>query len=412
MKFNRYVIIASLMIVVIMAIMSGCKFDVTPSQWSQSFTQGVNDSITQINPALEARPGVNTITITGKNFATLPDSNTVYISRMDGDKSTVTADILSSSSSSITIYRPNVVSDSCRFVIVSPKALVVAQSGLYKIDPVLTKYGSFLDNKQLGVVAGDKDENLYVIYSINKTIFKITPDGQKTQLNTLAKYQPYCGRIGPDGKLYLMESKSSIDVIDVQLDTSTQFKVGANVKCGDFDSQGNLFVAGSSSDLVTVAPDGTTKLSGSFASDVILDIRVYGDYVYLIDTTKNPTASRPLKSIQRCHIDYANHTVGSPELVLDWATTGEYASRTMTGITFSSDGKMYIATNSSDPILMVDLSTNSISILYKNILPSLCKQFFWGNGTYLYIITGNTSNPAVDWTLYRVDAGFIGAPFY
>lgn len=407
MKFKRCVIIASLMAVAILAIMPGCKFDVTSSQWDQRSQQGVNDSITQIDPALEAKAGVNTITITGKNFASLPDSNIVYVSKIDGDKSTVIADILSSSSSYITIYRPNVVSDSCRFVIVSPKAYVVAQSGLYKIVPVLTKYGAFMDNRPLGVVAGDKDENLYVVYSIDSTIFKITPNGQKAALKTKARHQAYGGKIGLDGKLYLMENnKSVLDVVDVQADSSTILKVGANVKCGDFDSQGNLFIAGSGSDLVTVAPDGTHKFSGSFASDAILDVRVYGDYVYLIDTTKITT------SIQRCKIDYVNHTVGSPELVIDWATTGQYASRKLTGITFSSDGKMYVATNSPDPILMVDLNTKNVSTLYKDILPSLCKQFFWGNGTYLYMITGNTSNPAVDWTVYRVDTGLNGAPSY
>jgi hypothetical protein len=164
--------------------------------------------------------------------------------------------------------------------------------------------------------------------------------------------------------------------------------------------------------LITVAPDGTYKRSGNFQPDVILDVRVYNDYVYIVDSTKNPTATKPSKSIQRCKIDYVNHTVGSPELVIDWNTTGEYASRLITGITFSSDGKMYVATNSPYPILIVDLNTNNVSTLYKDILPSYCKQFFWGNGNYLYIITGNTANPAVDWTLYRVDTGFNGAPFY
>jgi len=413
MKFIRYKLIESLMVVAILAMMQGCKFDATPSQWDQSSRQGVIDSIFQIDPPLRAKAGVNTITITGKNFATPPDSNIVYVSRIDGDKSTVIADIISSSSSSISIYRPNVASDSCMFVISSTKALAVAQSGLYKIDPVLLKYGSFLDNRPLGVVAGDKDENIYIVYATDKTIYKVASNGQKTQLKTLALAQPYGGKIGPDGKLYLMENnKQSLDVIDVQADTSTQLKVGANVKCGDFDSKGNLFVAGRSTDLVTVAPDSTTKRSGNFLSDVILDVRVYGDYVYIVDSTTNPTATKPSKSIQRCKIDYTNHTVGAAEMVIDWTTTGQYSSRVITGITFSSDGKMYVATNSPDPILIVDLTTKNVSILYKNILPSLCKQFFWGNGSYLYMIVGNTSNPAVDWTLYRVDTGFNGAPFY
>ncbi len=411
MKFIRYKTIITSLIVTISAAIIGCKFDVTPSQWESNSTQGVTDSILQINPPFEARPGDNTITIIGKNFATPPDTNLVYVEKIDGDKSTVVADIMSSSSTSITIYRPNVVSDSCIFVLVSTKAIAATQTGLYKIDPVLVKYGAFLDNRSIGVVAGDKDENIYVVYSTDKTIFKITPAGQKTVLDT-AKNQPYGGRIGPDGKLYLMENKVSLEVWDFQANKSSFLKVGAAVKCGDFDLQGNLFAAGIRSDLVTVAPDSTTKLSGYFRSDIILDVRVYGDYVYIVDSTITPTATDPSKSIQRCKIDYANHTVGTPEVVIDWTTTGQYSTRSLTGISFSSDGEMYVATNSTDPILMVDPNTKNVSIFYKDILPSLCKQFFWGNGTYLYIISGNTSNPAVDWSLYRVDTGFPGAPFY
>jgi hypothetical protein len=412
MKFLRYGFMGHLMIVSILAVIQGCKFDVAPSQWDQSAQQSDIDSITRIDPPFEAKAGVNTITITGKNFAAPPDSNIVYVSKFDGDKSTVIADIVSSSSSSITIYRPNVVSDSCMFVIVSPKARAVAQSGVYKIDPVLVKYGAFLDNKPLGVVAGDKNENIYVVYSLDKTIYKVAPTGQKNQLKTLAKFQPFGGRIGPDGKLYLMENKGSIDVVDVQKDTSSLLRVGPNVKCGDFDSQGNLFTAGNATDLIIVAPDGTTKRSGYFLPDVILDIRVFGDYVYIVDSTKNLTPTGSFKSIQRCKIDYTNHTAGAPEMVIDWGTTGEYSSRSITGMTFSSDGKMYVATNSEDPILIVEPVTKLASILYKNILPSNCKQVFWGNGTSLYIITGNTANPAVEWTLYRIDTGLNGAPFY
>ena len=412
MKFIRYELFVSLIIVAIITLMVGCKYDVSPSQWDQNTTQGSIDSILQIDPPIKAKAGVNTITITGINFATPPDSNIVYVTKTDGDKSTVIADIFSSSSSSITLYRPNIASDFCRFILVSTKAIAVAQSGLYKIDPVLVKYGAFLDNKQLAVVAGDKNENIFVVYSSDKSIYKVAPSGQKTQLDTVATNQPYGGKIGPDGKLYLMENKGAIEVVDVQANTITKLNVGSSVKCGDFDSQGDLFVAGIGTDLITVAHDGTKKLSGNFLSDVILDVRVYNDYVYIIDSAKNPTATKPLKSIQRCKIDYTNHTVGSNELVIDWSTTGQYSSRSLTGITFSSDGKMYVATNSQDPILMIDLNTNKVSTLYKDIIPSMCKQLFWGNGTYLYVIIGNASNPAVDWSLYRIDTGVNGAPFY
>ena len=138
MKFTRFVIIISLMIVATMAIIPGCEFDVTPSQWEQGPLQAINDSILLIDPPLVAKAGVNTITITGKNFADQPDSNIVYVSQMNGDKNTVTADILTASSSSITIYRPNLrCKISCIYIGVRQGSIPVIQNNIMEF-PLLS----------------------------------------------------------------------------------------------------------------------------------------------------------------------------------------------------------------------------------------------------------------------------------
>jgi hypothetical protein len=107
--------------------------------------------------------------------------------------------------------------------------------------------------------------------------------------------------------------------------------------------------------------------------------------------------------------------LGNQELVID-LTQGIFGSRLIKAFSFSADGsKMYIGTNSPDPILIatdamnIPITSDRVDILYKNILPPYCKQFCFGN--MLYMISGNAV-PAVNWTLYQVDVGTTGAPYY
>ena len=159
--------------VALMVMMTGCEYDVAQPLWHQDFEEPPTPVITQIEPAQVATPGVNIITIRGENFAESPDTNTVYFG-------TVPAEIASTSATTITVRRPNLVIDSCTIKVISNQALVVAKYSPYKIDPVINRYGSFLDNVVLSIVAVDDAENLYVVETASRNIVKVTPDGQQT----------------------------------------------------------------------------------------------------------------------------------------------------------------------------------------------------------------------------------------
>ena len=73
----------------------------------------------------------------------------------------------------------------------------------------------------------------------------------------------------------------------------------------------------------------------------------------------------------------------------------------------SSDGTLYILTDSPNPLLIVDPNTKKIDYFYKTIVPSYGKSIFWGNENYLYMMCGNTS-PAQEWKFYKIDMGVAG----
>jgi hypothetical protein len=405
MKVYRLFEIAVLLLAASMLVMTGCKYDVAEPLWYQSFSEPATPKITGIEPAAEARAGVNTITIRGENFAAVPDTNAVYFDNL-------IAEIVATSATSVTVRRPNLVTDSCTVKVVSNKAFVVAKFEPYKIYPVFQRSGAFRDNIVLNALAVDYSDNLYVVYGDSSTprIFRVTPDEQKV-LVARASRLPTNGRFGPDGRLYLLGNNRAIDVVDVDAQTTTQWirlPSGKVVKCGDFGPNGYFYTGGTRSDLVVVAPDLTVGQAGFYASDEILAIRVYSAYVFVASRVPTSGGQPPTPaSIWKHQIDGSGN-VGPKELVLDMSGTA-FASRTITAITFSADGTMYIGTDSSDPILIGNPATGRVDYFYKSILPPYCKNFYWGRGTYLYMISGN-ANPAQEWTVYRVDMGTTGAP--
>ncbi|MDZ7262761.1 MAG: IPT/TIG domain-containing protein [candidate division KSB1 bacterium] len=384
----------SLLLTALMVVMTGCEYDVKQPLWYQDFQNPPTPVITQIEPP-RAIAGVNTITIRGENFATPPATNDVYFDNLP-------AEIVETSATSIKVRRPNLVTDSCTIKVVSSQALVVAKYGPYRIDPVMVRYGAFLENTVLSVVAVDSAENLYVVEAASLNVYKITPEGDKTIIATVTR-APTDASIGPDGNLYLPGYSRAIEKVNLTtgvVERWTQLPAGKNVKYGDFDAQGYFYTGGTRTDLVVVPFNlATTPTSaGFYATEEILAIRVYHGYIYVASRT----STKPAK-IWRHPLD-ANGNVGSQELVLDMSETGEFSSRLIKAITFSANGTLYLATDSPNPLLSVDPATQTVDFFYKNILPPYCKHFSWGNGTYLYLISGNTS-PAQEWTVYRVDMG-------
>ncbi len=420
MKFNRYVIIASLMIVVIMAIMSGCKYDVAEPLWDKPYTSSAAPTISLITPSA-ATGGFNTITITGQNFAS--DSTHVYVSKMNGDKSVVEAEILSASSTSITIRRPNIYSDSCRISVVSPNALLVAKSdtaraiGPYKISQVSELYGGFLDNTLLSAITMDNAGNIYVVATNkNHPVIKVSPNGDRVSIgNVGAATNTSDIRISPDGKSLIIFGSAlskylSLDLNGADTGAVQWYKKSTKaVKFGDFDANGILYSGGikNGGDLIIMLPDSSFKSSGKYTSnDIIQGIRVFNGYVYVIDSS---TASGyPLRAVYRNQI-LGNGDIGSSELVVDLSSQAP-----ITGITFSSDGTyMYLGTNGTNGLLVVTMATQTIDILYKGIVPSYVLGITSSPGSnYLYLVCGNAAVQNNPYVAYQIDIGTPGAPNY
>jgi len=172
-------------------------------------------------------------------------------------------------------------------------------------------------------------------------------------------------------------------------------------KYGDFDASGYLYIGGLSSDVAIISPGhASSKMSGIYATASILAIRTAKvnnmEYLYV-------AAQAGVNTTIWKHSINAGGTLGPQELVLDWSTTGQFASRTIKNIAISTDGTLFIGTDAvSNPILV--LTAEGINFFYKNLLPPYCPYFGWGSGSYMYMLSGNTT-ASQEWTVYKVDMG-------
>lgn len=397
--FRLSFIMISLFLVEIIFI-TGCKYDVAEPSWDQPFQFGPTPTITQVVPNA-ATPGVNTITIMGTNLDGVLD-NGVYFD-------TYTAEIIQKTATSIVVRRPNYVSEAAVLKLNSDSAkTVVKYSEPYKIDAVFREYGTFIENLQLGAIAVDDQENVYAmdIESLPKRILKTTSDDLTINVGTFAR-APYDARFGPDGRLYLVERNSRIEVYDpVTQETTVWVRVpgsGKLMQYGDFDSNGNFYCGGPRTGLDVVFPDSTFMETGFYNDDEIIAMRRNGNFLY-VAVSADSTAK-----IYRHSLD-GNGNVGAQEPFLDFtADAGLASTGIVTAISFSSDGKMYVSVNSTNSMLVVDVATKQWDIFYKGILPPYCVQFSWGTMNYLYLINGNT-DAGEQWKVYRVDVGATAAP--
>ena len=408
MKIYQLFFYNFLISVVLFLLVVGCEYDVSSPQWEQEFESVPIPEITQVNPADAAVAGVNTITITGINFLDVPDTNGVYFDN-------IPAEIISNSATTITVRRPNLATDAATIKVVPNQTLVVAKHGPYRIDSVLETYGSFLDNNALYAATVDDNENLYVIeHASPHSIIKVSSDGQKETIGTTS-YSPFKAVIGPDGRLYMTRNNNrEILVFDENSDTEasrwTRLPRGMTVSHGVFDDDGYFYTGGDGSDLIIVPPDPpvadpTITESGYYDNDEILGLTIYQNYIYLVVLIASPDEQHPELAIWR-HSMNGNGTVGDMELVLDLSANEIAASREINSIHFDANGNLFIGTDAEDPILINAAGSNDIDYFYKNILPSNCKQFYWGSNSHIYMIVGDNIL-GITWELYRVDMGAL-----
>lgn len=390
-----------------MLLLVACKsYEDPPLVFDPNATNGAAPVISSVEPQGAAFAGYTEIRIQGDNFSTRMQDNIVYFGNQLGQ-------VTGASKTEIKVIPPNLIAENLTVQVVVAGALEIAVFSPYELKSISNEYGNFTDLDLVYCLAVDLNENLYADLrgqGASSNVFKIAPDGTKTQFGTTTFPQAIEMHIGPGAELYLHRSLGNLLKIGAGGGASQPFStLPSRTASFDFDENGNIFAAGNRSSVFVVNPSGAPANTGKFSLFDVRSVRIFSGFVYVAALYLGTDPTVPRSGIWRAQILSATGTLGNEELVFDWANSGEFSAASFFALTFAQDGEIYVGTNHADPILRIKTDGSS-EALYKGLLGPNATHLVWGNGDYLYMNRGSTQPE--NRRVYRIDMGKKGAPYY
>jgi len=395
----RQITIISLLSMILLLFICGCESDGPVAMYNQKHNDDAPPEITGLEPVDQAVAGVNYITVTGSNFSENDEFNFVYFD-------TAPAEIVSNSTTSLKVRRPNQSGDSIYVKVAVHGAVEIAEFGPYKIDPVLWSYGNMPDVTEIGSIEVGADGTLFVT-QFTRAVIRIDPDETTNAVGNSSR-SVFDSKIGPGGRVTMLMNNRRIYNFDFTTNEETEWvRVDKAVSYGDYDQYGNFYAGGIASGLQIIHPDTSFEQIEIYSADTIACVRVYDNHVYLLVQSSNTEVTSPAVAIWKHEITDPGGTLGAGSVVLDWTQTGEFANAAVKTFTFSADGTLYIGTDYIYPVLTYDIQQSQLDVFYQRIIGATASKLVWGNDNYLYMAQGGES-----WNLLRIDTGTTGAPYY
>ncbi len=388
-------------------LLGACEsYDDTPLVFDPNAQNSAAPIISSVEPQGAAFAGYTEIRLIGDNFSPRMEDNIVYFGA-------ARAEIRSASKNEIRVIPPNLIADNLTIKVVVAAALTIAQFSPYNLKAVSTEYGSFTDLDLVYALALDAHENVYADLKgvgVVSNVFKITPQGVKTEFGRTNFPQAIEMHIGPGGELYLHRSLGNLFKIGAGGGEAQSFAtLPSRTASFDFDENGNILAAGNRSGVFAVTPGGAVANTGKFLLFDVRSLRVFNGFLYALALYSGSDPIVPRSGIWRAPILSAAGELGSEELVFDWANTGEFTASRFYALTFSEDGEMYVGTNNVNPILRIK-PDGSAEAIYKGLLKPEATHLVWGNENYLYMNRGSAQPE--NRRVIRIDMGKKGAPYY
>lgn len=361
-------------------LISGCEeYPEIDTVWPSDENLAENPIITSISPSADsAFGGFSILTISGENFSPDSGNNTVYIG---GEK----VFPISESKTEIVVQAPSIFGDTISVKVVTPTAEKIA-SYAYRLQTLYEEFGGYNNADKVRSIAMDNDGNLYSMMG-DRTVRKITPDGESSEFGTTTFPQASEMRFGPNNTLFLVKVSNRIlytipeEGGEVQeYATFPDYVDDERVKLNsfDFDENKNIFIAGLGGGAFVVNSDTVVTSVGDHVGFSIKSVRVFDGYVYFAG----------VREIYKNRIIDNQGNLDAKELVVDLSETSEFDLHDIKSITFSSDGKTIIGTDPNDedddPILIFTID-GDVEALYPGQLLAPAYQVLWGNGSYIYV---------------------------
>jgi len=362
-------------VVLSLALTSGCDNPKTGSLYDPSAVVRPQPTISSMTPAGVAYAGMDTLVITGTNFSTTLAENTVYFN-------ITSATLLSATTTQIKLTAPLVTADSVAVRVQVFGSDMFSNKFQYSLKAGAVTFGNLGTAETATALTTDNAGNLLAgtaTSSLEAGIAKFTPAGVRSLYAPLtpgvASWS--CFKLGPDGYLYGARNVRALYRYAPGGGSSAALwtqVLGTTLTDFDFDQNGNMWVGGNNSNLYRI--DQNKAVSPYPFVGAVHSIRVYSGYLYF--SAKTDAGEK----IWRAQISTSG--LGTPEIYFDFATA--YPTSQALAITFSSDGILYIGTDSPSGLIVVnpDKSYSAPFVAYSSLYTPGFFSLAWGAADDLY----------------------------
>jgi hypothetical protein len=399
-------------LLVIVALLSACKKDPPASLFDPNYVSGLQPTISSLVPADSGLSGVTVVTITGTNFSGVKENNIVYFNSKQ-------AAVLQASATQLVVHAPDVPKDTVWVKVAVFGSELFSEQVRYKLIPAVLAVGAIPNavEEPIGIDC-DSSGNVYVSMVSGGGgglgVKKLSPTNKRDSLGRTDYSPPFnttinrwtAMKVGPGGFIYTAANRNAIFRIPAGGGASAPWAsvAGAGLTSVfdlDFDQQGNIWAGGDNTALVRVKPD-RSALAFPFLGDV-RSVRVYNNYLYV--ATKNDS----VWNIWRMRI-FSSDSLGARENY--FAFSGRYGVNGpgAYAITFSTDGDMFVGTDSLAGTIVLVHPDKSSEPFYPGLLGGRVSAFAYGKSTELYF--SSTGSSDANKKVIRVFTQKQGAPYY
>lgn len=403
----KSVIANTFLALTILFVFASCNEELTPSLWEDQ-PEGATPVITEVSPANKALAGVTIVTIKGSNFLADASKDFVYF----GGKK---ASILSASPTELVVKAPDITGD-LKIKVAVFGAELFSNEIPYKLLAAVENVYPFKEFELPYAIAIDASNNIFfslVSDNQGKGIMKLAPDG------TLTNFAPKGGetfynsiKVGPGGKIYGVRNVRAVFEISEGTAPVAWSATETSLKFVDldFDAAKNIWTGGAGGKIYRFT-SATDKKGFDFDKEITA-LRVFNDGVkeYLFVATTSSTE----KAVYRMEI-VSKDELGTPEKYFDFSANFDILTKSITAITFSQDGDLFLGLNTSETIVVVH-PDRTFSSWYPGLIKEPVINFTWDNGNNLYYSRGKIADASgkiiSQQSIIRVDMEKPGAPYY